>query len=178
MQNQQIRVNTAVKRCPYCGEEVPVNVQKCSHCGEWLIVRYGKSWVSTLLLCSFLGCFGVHNFYNNKTGIAVAQLVLSLTFIGLLITLPWALVETYIILCDGYTDSEGKKLSKKPTIQSTALLCFFFGIIGWHRFYTGHIGLAFLQLFTCGGFFIWTFIDFILILTGNFKDAEGRLIRG
>jgi TM2 domain-containing membrane protein YozV len=121
--------------------------------------------------------FGAHNFYNGKTGIGVAQLILTITVIGAVITAVWASIDFIMILCNGYTDSNGLKLSKKPTKQSTAVLCFFLGLGGAHRFYTGHVALGFLQAFTSGGCLIWTLIDFIMILTGNFKDAEGNYIK-
>jgi len=63
-------------------------------------------------------------------------------------------------------------LSKKS--QTTALLlCLFLGGIGAHRFYTGKFGTAVLQMFTLGGFGIWSLIDFFFIITGNFKDKRG-----
>lgn len=60
---------------------------------------------------------------------------------------------------------------------TTLLLCLFFGGLGVHRFYTGHMGTAIIQLLTCGGCGIWTLIDFITIAIGNFKDAEGKEIK-
>jgi TM2 domain-containing membrane protein YozV len=57
------------------------------------------------------------------------------------------------------------------------LLCWFLGILGVHRFYTGHKVLGIIQLLTLGCCGIWTLIDFILILSGNFKDANGNLIK-
>ncbi len=57
------------------------------------------------------------------------------------------------------------------------LLCWFLGVFGVHRFYTGHTALGVFQLLTLGGCGIWTLIDFILIATGSFKDSEGNLIR-
>lgn len=180
MQNQTMNTNVATKRCPYCGETISANVQKCSHCGEWLITRYGKSWVKTYLLCSFLGCFGAHNFYNGKTGIAVAQLILTLTVFGSVISIPWMIIDAIIILCGAYRDSQGLELSRKPTIGGTAVFCAIglLGGAGMHRFYTKHVAIGWLQAFTLGGFFIWTIIDLILILSGNFKDADGNLIKG
>ena len=56
------------------------------------------------------------------------------------------------------------------------LLCWFLGVLGVHRFYTGHIITGLLMLFTGGGFGIWWIIDFIMLLLGRFKDAEGRVL--
>ncbi len=57
------------------------------------------------------------------------------------------------------------------------LLCWFVGIFGVHRFYTGHTGIGLIQLFTLGGCGIWTLIDFIIIVTGNYKDSNGITIK-
>lgn len=59
----------------------------------------------------------------------------------------------------------------------TFLLCFFLGGLGIHRFYAGKIGTGILMLITCGGFGIWTLIDFIVILLGNFTDGDGAPIK-
>lgn len=57
------------------------------------------------------------------------------------------------------------------------LLCWFLGVFGVHRFYTGHTVLGVIQLLTLGGCGIWTIIDFIIIVSGNFKDAQGNAIK-
>ncbi|MGL5415575.1 MAG: zinc-ribbon domain and TM2 domain-containing protein [Clostridium sp.] len=58
-----------------------------------------------------------------------------------------------------------------------ALLCFFLGGLGIHRFYTGKIGTGILMILTLGGLGVWTIIDFIMILCGAFKDKDGNKLR-
>lgn len=41
-------------------------------------------------------------------------------------------------------------------------LDFFFGGLGVHRFYLGHIGLGFLYLFTCGLFLVGAIVDLFI----------------
>lgn len=60
---------------------------------------------------------------------------------------------------------------------TTLLLCIFLGGFGAHRFYAGKIGTAILMIVTCGGCGIWTLIDLIMIIMGNFKDSEGNIIK-
>ena len=59
----------------------------------------------------------------------------------------------------------------------TLLLSFFLGVLGIHRFYTGHTKIGVAQVLTFGGCGIWALIDFIMILVGNFKDAQGRPLK-
>lgn len=63
--------------------------------------------------------------------------------------------------------------TSKRTMVAAALLCFFFGPFGFHRFYVGKIGTGILMILTLGGLGIWALIDFIRIIVGSFKDKEG-----
>lgn len=59
---------------------------------------------------------------------------------------------------------------------TTLLLCFFLGVFGIHRFYTGHTAIGVVQLLTLGGCGIWALIDFIMIIVGSFRDAKGNML--
>ena len=58
-------------------------------------------------------------------------------------------------------------------ILPAAILCFVVGVFGAHRFYVGKIGSAIAMIFTLGGLGVWVLIDFIMIVTGSFRDSEG-----
>jgi TM2 domain-containing membrane protein YozV len=57
-----------------------------------------------------------------------------------------------------------------------ALLCFFLGEFGIHRFVVGKIGTGILYIFTFGLFGIGILVDFIMILCGTFTDKTGKKI--
>jgi hypothetical protein len=97
------------KFCQYCGAETNLAAEICTKCGVRLAtgVEDGKDWLTTLLLCIFLGVLGIHRFYTGYIGIGVVQL---LTFGGCGI---WALVDLIMIVVDSFKDSNGKALVKK-----------------------------------------------------------------
>jgi len=85
------------------------------------------------------------------------------------------------INCGVMQDSGGLQLASamvhsEKRVLPAALLCFFVGVFGAHRFYVGKVGTGLVQLFTIGGLGIWWLIDMILILTGSFRDKDGRKI--
>ena len=56
------------------------------------------------------------------------------------------------------------------------LLSFFLGSLGIHSFYVGKTVVGIVQILTLGGCGIWALIDFIMIVCGSYRDAEGKLI--
>jgi hypothetical protein len=70
-------------------------------------------------------------------------------------------------------------MASPPSDKSRAValvLGLVLGVFGAHRFYTGKIGTGILMLLTAGGLGIWYLVDNIMIASGGFRDAEGRLV--
>jgi hypothetical protein len=64
-------------------------------------------WLTTLLLCFFLGVFGVHSFYTKKTSIGIAQL-LTLGGCGI-----WTTIDLIMIIVGSFKDGDGNALHRK-----------------------------------------------------------------
>lgn len=88
-------------------------------------------------------------------------------------------INDYAVVCPHCGCPVGKirheDTSDKSRLVAT-ILCFFFGYLGVHRFYAGRIVSGIFMILTLGGLGIWTFVDFVVILCGSFKDSKGRHI--
>jgi TM2 domain-containing membrane protein YozV len=66
-------------------------------------------------------------------------------------------------------------VSDKSRLAVT-LFAFFLGVFGAHRWYLGKTGTAIAMLLTFGGLTIWALVDFIMAVSGQMRDKEGKLI--
>ena len=89
-----------------------------------------------------------------------------------------AVIDAMAVVCPGCGVGQQTAVGfmTEKRILPAALLCFFLGIFGAHRFYVGKTGTAFLQLFTFRALGIWWLVDMIMIVVGAFRDAEGNAI--
>lgn len=105
------------KNCPRCGQIMENGAQYCSKCGFYMnqqtfqqppyVPPYDpsksdKDFLTTLLLCIFLGYLGIHRFYTNNTAIGVLQL-LTLGGCGV-----WTLIDIILLVTGSYKDGAGK----------------------------------------------------------------------
>lgn len=72
---------------------------------------------------------------------------------------------------------QNQQMISEKSKGTAAVLCFFLGGLGIHRFYTGKIGTGILWILTVGVFGIGVIVDFIMILCGNFKDKDGAVLK-
>lgn len=64
------------------------------------------------LVCWFFGLFGVHRFLVGKVGSGVAMLILTVTFVGMIVSVPWAIIDFIVILSGGFTDKRGNHIEE------------------------------------------------------------------
>jgi len=79
-----------------------------------------------------------------------------------------ALSASQLMLIEQRVTNEG------PSSGASWLLYIFTGIIGGHRFYLGRTVTGLIQLFTLGGFFLWTFID-LFLLSGMIRARRDEI---
>lgn len=101
--------------CSKCGKEILDEAVVCIHCGcavKGNITNSEKSFLTTLLLCFFLGGFGAHRFYTGHTGTAIVQLIMLITIILSPITAIWVFIDFILILTGSFKTAKGEELAK------------------------------------------------------------------
>lgn len=67
-----------------------------------------------------------------------------------------------------------KRMPRQRHFLATFFISFMWGTFGVDRMYMGYWVTGILKLLTFGGFGLWAMVDFIIIMTGTFKDKQGR----
>jgi TM2 domain-containing membrane protein YozV len=120
--------------CPKCGKETADNQAFCGSCGAPLseAAQQGtaaptagvspKSRLATTLLAFFLGMFGAHRFYIDKTGTAILMLALTsvgihlcLVIVGIFVLIAvriWSLIDFIIAVTGSMRDRDGLLIEK------------------------------------------------------------------
>ena len=68
-------------------------------------MRSNRSYIVTLLLCFFLGCFGLHRFYAGKPITGLLMLI-TFGFFGI-----WALLDFLVIAFGQFKDGKGNTIT-------------------------------------------------------------------
>lgn len=107
-----VKDNWRDSREPVTGMVVDFVVYDKDRADEIITLRYisndqASDWLVTLLLCIFLGAFGVHRFYTKQIGIGILQL---LTAGGCGI---WVIIDIILIVTDTYRDGNGQLLIRR-----------------------------------------------------------------
>ena len=112
-----------------------------------------KSQLIYVLLALFLGAFGVHNFYAERWGRGLIQLLITLLtgFVGAVISSLWALINIFTIETDGYD---------RP-FEMNPLAKYICGILGIIKYFGEIVFWTFLLIgFFTGSFTHYNFTDF------------------
>lgn len=159
--------------CYNCGEQINENQNFCQHCGS-KVIHNDFGYQQPYNKQNTYQQYSQNNQYNGQ---AVQYYTTSTP-------VPAGSYMTHPFCNDSISDKE-----RVPA----AVLAFFLGGFGVHRFYAGKsgsavamlamtlfgllfsiVGVGLLFVFAAG---IWGLVDFIIILCGDFKDANGRYIK-
>ena len=114
MEADSTQKNSDQKYCENCGELIDKEAVVCPKCGVALgelkqrlqtkKEASEKSRLVALLLCWFLGVFGIHRFYVGKIGTGILWL-LTVGIVGI-----GALIDLIMIAAGSFKDKQGKNL--------------------------------------------------------------------
>jgi TM2 domain-containing membrane protein YozV len=108
--------------CAKCGLQISDSAISCPKCGNPQKIVPRKSYTTALLLCFFLGVFGIHRFYIGKV---VSGILMLFTLGGLGI---WSTIDFLILVFSNFKDSNGHDLDNKNS--TLAIVLFILVVIG------------------------------------------------
>ena len=157
------QISEDFKLCPYCGEKVEEEILEilCPYCG--------KTIKSDFKVCPYCGNNynnkKIENYYSNsnemsdKNGIVCLLLLLFLGEFG------------------AHKFYAGRIAGGVVMLVLTLTFLVFADMLGIHKFYVGRTSVMLvLTLGAIASFVLWI-IDLIQLVSGNFKDAEGKYLK-
>lgn len=83
-----------------------------------------KSRLAYVLLAAFLGAFGIHNFYANRILQGVTQLVLTFTWVSVIVPF-WIFYDIFFVTTDG----DGRKMTdESPFLRQLISVIIYFPV--------------------------------------------------
>ena len=143
--------------CPQCGASLARGAASCQYCGTQISGDPAPGGPVQLKYCKFCGeRIPMDAVVCTKCGRQVEKLEYSGSdrpvVINNINSAPLAANRSFVP-------------TKKPLSKWTALfLCFFFGVLGAHKFYEGKVGMGILYLLTFGLLGIGALVDLIVLL--------------
>jgi TM2 domain-containing membrane protein YozV len=83
---------------------------------EQRVANDKPSMATAYVLGVFLGLFGAHRFYLGRTGSGIAMVILTCTVLGLVITIPWHVIDWFLIA--GWVKEKMEDLRRDYTVQA------------------------------------------------------------
>lgn len=101
-QSQSIPVRTT-RHCSECGREMSLKAEICPHCGVRVrplpgTTRSGRTKIAAALLALFLGVAGAHKFYLGNAKMGIIYILISLTAVGLIVTMILGIYDFILLL--------------------------------------------------------------------------------
>ncbi|MBQ8036016.1 MAG: NINE protein, partial [Proteobacteria bacterium] len=102
-----VKKNASHQYCHHCGEMLSPGTQFCLNCGVGVQKSSGglegeiggQSKVVIILLCLFLGCWGVHNFVLGEVKKGVFKILMSFCFGISVFFVIYDLIKITVLLC-------------------------------------------------------------------------------
>ena len=86
--------------CPKCDVQFRLREKDCR-----MVVMSQEVKIAAICLAFFLGIFGAHNYYLGENKLGTIKFVLTITVIGVYVSIPWVVVDIVRLIRVGRTSN-------------------------------------------------------------------------